>query len=251
MNNPNFNNSPDGFNETELKGGQPETPGSTDHQEKDADFWKAKFSDSTRGAQDLLRQNKEKDALIEELKAQSEKNGNGNKSDNLYEGFSHLPDDERKNLLEYTNSLKESVKRELMNDPQFAKQRQQGNIAQWEAAFNRVASAYPEINDHKDNFKQYINYNPDKEVPANIDNTLETLVKSFLYEQGSSQTNNTPEEHKHLDDELRTHGGSGGENNGHTLWKSLEEWEYLAKHNPAKFAELKPKFDEDMASGKL
>lgn len=249
MNNPNIPN-PDGFNDTELEGGQPQTPGSTDPQVKDAEYWKNKFSNSAKGAQDLLRSNEEKDRMIAELKAAQESNpNNGNKGDAIYEGFAHLPEEERQNVLAYTQSIKDSVRKELLGDPAFVGQRQQANEAAWEGSFARVAAGYPDILDHKEEFKSSIGYDKDKEVPSDIDNILTTLVRSFLYnKQGAAQP---PQNNNHVDDTLRNAGGSGGEGQGHTLWHTLAEWDHMRRTKPQQFADNEKKWNEDLNSGKL
>lgn len=209
-----------------------------------------KFKASAKGAQDLLASNKAKDARIAELEALNNPANDNSASDTLYEGFEHLPEEERKNVLGLTNAIKDQVKSEITDTPVFQEHAQRVNETKFDTAFNMVAAAYPELMDKQKEFKA--KYFQPNNVPDNIEQLIEDMAKIFLYDTAHNRgVEEGIEKANHVDDALRTDGGSGGENLSGNTHKSLLEWDTLRRTNPAKFASLAQQYDEDMASGKL
>lgn len=257
MNTPNHANpdtNPNGFddgtqNNPESVENQKKTPALDDMTKEEL---AEKFKASAKGAQDLLRANKERDARIAELQAQLDAaNNTDNPSDTIYEGFEHLPEDERNNVVGLANAIKTQATSEMMQHPAFKEHEARANELKFDTAFNMVAAAYPDLLDHKEGFKaQYFQPN---NVPDNIESLLTDLAKVYLFDNAKEigKQEGIKNAH-HVDDALRTDGGSGGENQTITH-KSLQEWETLARTNPSEFSSpaMQKKYNEDMQSGKL
>ncbi|MHA1401175.1 MAG: hypothetical protein ACTSQE_12570 [Candidatus Heimdallarchaeaceae archaeon] len=215
-------------------------PGTVDYKEK--------FINSSKGAQDLLEKNK---FLQAELDAQKEANDKSNNQvdEPLYPGFENLSEMEQQNMRNYTDGIIKTVKSSLSDDPVYAESRGRYNELKWDESFNRVASAYPELMESKEDFKAK-NFQAHN-VPDNIDGLLTTLAKDFLFDKARDIGIREGKDLNDRIDPIRNTGGSGGEGQATVLNKTLAEWQHLAATDPAEFANQSQQYDEDVATGKL
>lgn len=210
--------------------------------------YKVKFSESSKEALRLLEEKKAKDAEIERLRQELEAKQNigANDSEALYPGFDMLSDDERKNLIAYTDSIKKQTLNEVYKDPALAFAKQSYNENKWERAFEQIASELPEIRDSKDEFKSKY-FKKDVSVPDNITDILKDLSKAHLFDKARDLgMKDALAQTKRIDIERQ----SGGEKTPKAT-RSLEDWYKMAQNNPGEFAKQSKQFNEDMASGKL
>ncbi len=215
--------------------------------EPDVDY-KVKFSESTRENARILEKQREKEAEIERLRQELEAKQDigANNSDALYPGFDMLSDDERKNLLAYTDSIKKQTLNEVYKDPALAFAKQSYNENKWERAFEQVASELPEIRESKDEFKSKF-YKKDVSVPDNIKDILTDLSKAHLFDKARDLgMKDALAQTKRIDIERQ----SGGEKTPKAT-RTLEDWYKMAQNNPGEFAKQSKQFNEDMQSGKL
>jgi len=214
--------------------------------------YKTKFSESSKEALRLLEEKKKAEAEVERLKAlystkEPEKDPGtsyGNDTDGI-PGFDQLGEEEQKNLLAYTNSIKKQTLNEVYKDPALAFAKQSFNEKQWGDAFEQVATQYPELRESRDEFKQKY-FNPNN-VPQNIADILKDLAKVHLFDKAQDLGAKRAMEQN---DRIEIERAKGGDKTP-TATRSIEDWNRLATENPAKFAQLSKQFDEDMASGKL
>jgi len=213
------------------------------HAEEMIDY-KTKFSESSREAQRLLDELKAKDAELERVR-QTESAPTYRDDPDFYPGFDQLSEDEQKNLIAYTNSIKEKVKQELYSDPAISDARRSYNERKWDAAFDQAATKYPELRDAKDEFKT--KYFRDNNVPDNIGSILEDLSKVYLFDKAKDLGAQEALEMANRIDIERAKGGDSTP----TASRSLEDWAQLANSNPAQFAKLAEEYKRDLESGKL
>lgn len=206
--------------------------------ELDVDY-KVKFSESSKEAQRLLDENKR---LAKELE---EKDEPRKTNESLFPGFEELDEDAKENLINYTRTVENNVTERLHKDPAIAFARQQYNQKKWNDAFVKVAESLPDLNSVKAEFmSKYYNQN---NVPDNIEEILTTIGKGYLFDKAKEIGAREVEEKKNRIDLEK---GSGGDK-GSTSGRTLEEWQRMARENPAKFAKESKQFQEDLASGKL
>jgi hypothetical protein len=203
--------------------------------------YKKKFSESSKEAQRLLEEKKAAEEELERLRNEKELQANGD----LYPGFNDLDEDQRKNLVAYTNSIRESVKKEIYQDPSISFARQSFNEKKWEDAFNKVSSKYPELKDNKDEFKN--KYFKVDNVPTNIENILEDVSKIYLFDKAKAIG---ASEERQKANRIEIERSQGGDKKP-TVNRSLSDYQKLADENPAKFAKESKQFNEDLASGRL
>ena len=243
---------------TEAEETAQETPTeeSIETPQEDIDY-KKKFSESTREAQRLLEQQKEKDRLlaerekeIEELRKKAESSLDGNYADNsesLYPGFENLSEEEQRNLMAYTDSIKKRVQDDIYKDPSIAFAKESYNEKRWNEAFETVAEKFPELRESKDEFKK--KYFKSDNVPTNIGEILEDLSKVYLFDKAKDiGAQEAMEKSSHIDIE-RT--GGGDKTPKPAVSRSLEDWQRMAESNPREFARHSEDFKKDMESGKL
>lgn len=206
--------------------------------------YKEKFTESFKETMRHRKLVEEQAAEIERLKKLAEEGSNN--SDALYPGFDMLSDDERKNLLAYTDSIKKQTLNEVYKDPALAFAKQSYNENKWERAFEQVASELPEIRESKDEFKSKF-YKKDVSVPDNIKDILTDLSKAHLFDKARDLgMKDALAQTKRIDIERQ----SGGEKTPKAT-RTLEDWYKMAQNNPGEFAKQSKQFNEDMASGKL
>lgn len=221
---------------------------------QDIDY-KTKFSESSKEALRLLEVNKEKERLlaekeveIERLRVQAEASIGGNyaeKPEALYPGFDLLPEEEQKNLIAFTESIKKGVRDEIYKDPSISFAKQSFNEKRWNEAFETVATKYPELREQKGEFqKKY--FNPEN-VPTNIDGILDDLSKVFLFDKAKDLGAQEAMQKAELLDIER----AGGGDNTPKASRSLEDWHRMAQESPQKFASMAKEYNQDLASGRL
>lgn len=211
-----------------------------------------KFSESSKEAQRLFQENKERDAEIERLRQENlvlKGNGNGEdhnqNTDNFYPGFENLDEEARSNLIAYTNTVTQRAKDELYRDPAIAFAKKQYNEQVWDSAFNKTVSQYPELAESKEEFKsKYYNVN---NVPENIDSILLDIAKIHLFDKAKEiGAKEETEKINRIETERTTSGKKDT-----TVSRSLEDWQRMSQENPAKFASLSKEYNNDLNSGKI
>ncbi len=210
--------------------------------------YKTKFSESSKEALRLLQETKEKDAEIERLRVLAEQaNGTnyGSSSDALYPGFENLDEEAKANLVAYTDSIKKNTLDAVYKDPAIAFAKNQYNETTWLNAFESTASQYPQLRESKEDFKA--KYFRADNVPSNIGDILKDLAKVYLFDKAQD----IGAESARIQAERIEIERAGGGDKTPKASKTLEDWDRLAKANPAEFAKQSKQFNEDMASGKL
>lgn len=108
--------------------------------------YKEKFSHSSSEALRLLDENRKKDAEIERLRGLAESSSGAtysNNSEALYPGFENLGEEEQKNVLAFTNTIKQNTLADIYKDPAIAFAKKSFNEQAWNEAFESTASEYP------------------------------------------------------------------------------------------------------------
>lgn len=198
--------------------------------------YKSKFTFSSQEAIRLKKENEQKDALIAEL--QEKEINNPYSEEELYPNFGELDEEAKTNLLAYTENIKRGVREELYKDPALAFARGNYNEHRWNEAFATTLATYPEITDTEDFKSKY--FNP-QNVPDNIDEILQDVAKIYLFDK-AKEIGADGERKKANRIEIET--ATGGEKTP-TARRSIEDWDYLRRTNPAKFASLDKEYEED------
>lgn len=206
--------------------------------------YEKKFSESSREAQRLLEESRRKDEEIERLRKEREQILHVGE-DNLYPGFEDLDEEQKKNLIQYTNVITNNVKKELYQIPEIAFARKAFNEQKWDSAFEKIASKYPELKSNKEDFRSKY-FKPDN-VPSNIENILEDVSKIYLFDKAKEiGAQEEREKASRIDIER-----AGGGDKPKVTSRSLKEWQALQESNPAEFAKRAKEYQEDLASGRL
>ena len=214
--------------------------------------YQKKFSESSKEAQRLFNEQKEKDAEIERLKHENLMlKGNGQNeyfdqnTDDYYPGFNDLDEDAKNNLINYTNTVTRKAKEELYKDPAIAFAKKQYNERVWDSAFDNAVALYPELAESKEEFKsKYYNVN---NVPENIDSILKDVAKIHLFDKAKSiGAKEESEKNTRVDIERTTAGAKDP-----TAKRSLEDWNRMAINDLTQFRKLSKEFNEDLTSGKI
>lgn len=199
---------------------------------------KSKF---TASAQEAIRLKHELDRVQAELQAKNEAQDFNNQpySEEIYPGFTDLDEDAKANLLAYTDTVKKSVTAEIYKDPAFAFARSNYNEKKWDDAFAELAEKYPTIKADQVEFKA-INFNPNN-VPDNISEIMTVLVKNHLFDKAEEIG---AEKERSKANRLEIDVATGGEKTP-SVRRSLEDWDYMSRTEPAKFAKLHKEYEED------
>lgn len=202
--------------------------------------YKTKFSESSKEALRIREENIRLANEIEELRNRPEPNG-GNYTDNseqIIPGFDHLSDEEQKNLLAYTDSIKQATLKEVYKNPAIANATKQYNESVWDSAFAEVSSTIPELAKIKDEFKA--NHFDSNNVPSNVKDLMSKAAKIYLYDNAEKiGIQKGIEQAGRLDIE-RANGGDKTP----TTERTTEDWEQLRYSNPVKFAQEYKKSQE-------
>lgn len=196
--------------------------------------YKTKFSESSKEALRIREENIRLANEIEELRNKPTESNGGNYTDNsaqIIPNFDLLSDEEQKNIVAYTDSIRQATLKEVYKDPAIANAKKQYNESVWNDAFNEVASQFPELTDSKDEFKA--KYFKQDNVPSNIKELLSDVAKIHLYDkakeiglkQGIEQANR-----------IDTERSNGGDKSPKTE-RTIEDWARLQSENPVKFAQ--------------
>lgn len=198
---------------------------------------KSKF---TASAQEAIRLKHENDRLNAELgKVQEETVNNSSYSEELYPNFGELDEEAQNNLLVYTKNIERNVRNEINKDPALAFARGIYNEKQWDDAFHSVSEQYPELQKNGEDFKtKYFNPN---NVPENIGEILNDVAKIYLFDKVKEIG---AEEERKKSNRIELETTTGGERTPVSR-RSIEEWQELARTNPAKFAKLSEQYEED------
>lgn len=197
--------------------------------------YKTKFSESSKEA---LRIREENIRLANELeilrKAQETSQNNGatysNDSEEIVPGFNSMTKEEQDNLLAYTNSIRQSTLKEVYKDPAIADAKNRYNESVWLGAFEETASQFPELKEHKDEFKA--KYFRNDNVPSNIKEILGDVAKVYLFDKARDIGAKQAIENANRIDVERAGGGEKAPEPERTN----EDWDKLRTSNPAKFA---------------
>ncbi len=212
--------------------------------------YRTKFSESSKEAQRLFRENQEKDRLIAELQAKNDplietRTNPEEDSDVLFPGFEELDEDARNNLVAYTENVTRRAKEEIYKDPAISFARQAYNEKRFNDAFETVVAQYPELSASKEEFKSKY-FNPSN-VPENIESILGDVAKIYLFDKAKDIG---ASEERTKADRIELERGTGGPKEPQAS-RTLEDWNRLAQENPAKFAKLSKEFQADMEAGRL
>lgn len=205
-----------------------------DHAKVEPDY-KVKFSESSKEANRLLEQNRIKDAEIERLRQLAESNQTGanhsNNSEQIIPGFDMMSEEEQKNLLAYTDGIRKTVRQEIYKDPAIAHSVHQYNEGVWNTSFEQIVSEYPELREHKDEFKS--KYFRADNVPSNIKDILGDVAKVYLFDKARDIGAKKALEQADRIDTERVNGGDKIP----APTRTTEDWHRLSQENPVKFAE--------------
>lgn len=219
--------------------------------------YKTKFSESSKEALRLLEENKAKEAElaareaeIERLSKEIESKKDTSYSDGteLYPGFNYLSEEEKKNLMAYTDSVRQSALKEIYNDPAIASAKQSYNERVWDSALDEVVKTIPQLADPNERAEFKSKYFRADNVPANIKDILPDVAKIYLFDKAKDI--GAQEALQREQERIDTERQQGGDNTP-SASRSLEYWTNLAQSNPAEFAKRANEYNEDLKSGKL
>jgi len=229
---------------TEVEGETTETNPEDGNVDPEINY-KEKFSASTAEAQRLASDLKERDARIAELEAEDEPDNIPTDTEEMYPGFNDLPAEEQKNLIEYTNSIKNKAVEEVRKDPAIAFAQSQYAERKFDTALEKAIQEHPELAEDRDTFKD--KYFKADNVPDNIDEILGDLSKVHLYDKAKDIG---AQEEAGKADRIEIERQKGGDKTP-VASRSLADWQRLQQNNPAEFAKQSKQYNQDLASGKL
>lgn len=208
--------------------------------------YRTKFAESSKEALRLLEENREKERIIEELKAKANTPAKADvTTDNLYPGFEQLDPEAQANLVAYTNLVTKRTLEGVNNDPAIKFAKEQYNASKWEQAFGATLEKYPELKDSKEDFKK--KYFKADVVPDNITDILGDLAKIHLFDKAKDLG---AQEEKKKAERVDLERATGGDKTPQAS-RTLSDWQRMSVENPAQFAKMAKEFNSDMASGKL
>ncbi len=203
--------------------------------------YRNKFSESTKEAQRLFEENKLLNARLAE---RGNVSNDTTPRESLYPGFEELDPEAQRNMIAYTDSIKQRTLKDIYNDPAISYAKQTYNEKKWNDAFNQVASEYPELSSSKEEFKNKY-YQPNN-VPENIDSILKDVSKIYLFDKAKEIG---AEEQRQRANRIDVERATGGDKTPPAS-RSLEDYQRMAG-NPAEFAKHSKEFHADLESGKL
>lgn len=223
------------------------------HEVETVDY-RAKFIESSKGAHALLEENKQLKADLAEAQRESDPAGTSTPLPNpspeqptqtLYPGFENLEPAEQQRVSAFAESVRKAALGDIQSNPALAFAEKQYNESRWDEAFAVAAVEFPELVDIKSDFKS--KYFHPGHVPDNIQDIIKTMAKAELFDKARQMG---AEEAVQQTERVQLEDPTGGDKEAQPA-RSLADWQQLAATNPAKFAELKPQYDADLASGKL
>jgi hypothetical protein len=203
--------------------------------------YQKKFSESSKEALRLHEENKK---LREELELKDTPQYEDN-TENLYPGFNDLDEESKSNLLNYTETVTNKAAEKLKKDPAYAFALRQYSETKFNNALDKVVQKYPDLIQDKDTFRS--KYYKPSIVPDNIEEILDTLAKTYLFDKAKEIGAREAEEKLNRFDSERVTAGKKES----TVTRSLDDWARMARENPTKFAALADQYKSDLESGKI
>lgn len=205
----------------------------TSNANTDIDY-KKKFSESSKEALRIREENIRLANELESLKNTTTDSHGATYSDSteqIIPGFDMMTEDEQKNLLAYTDSIRRSTLDAIYKDPAIADAKNKYNEGVWESSFQEIASKYPDLKDNKDEFKA--KYFRADNVPSNLTEILGDVAKVYLFDKAADIGAKKALEKADRIDTERSNGGDKIP----SPERSTEDWFRLSQDNPVKFAE--------------
>jgi hypothetical protein len=197
--------------------------------------YKKKFSESSKEALRILKENIRLANELESLRNSTTTDSNGatysDNTEQIIPGFDMMTEDEQKNLLAYTDSIKRSTLDAIYKDPAIADAKKKYNENVWESSFNEVSTKFPKLKELKEQFKtEYFRPNQN---PSNLEELMTKGAKEFLYDHVEEIAVRKAQEKADRIDTERSNGGDKIP----SPERSDEDWFRLSQDNPVKFAE--------------
>ncbi len=249
---------------TKGKEGNQEFPKNSDGspalEKMDADtkaaYYKEQYDNSTRGFQkfktdkereiETLRQSTSfEDLSKSDLQNKAQQAENLSDFKDLVPNYDQYSPEDQDSLKVFYNNMRQSIRGEFEKDPAIRYARESYNERKFDQAFDRIADKYPDIKNSREEFKR-ANFKPNN-VPDNIENILDTLAKSHLYEKSRDIG---AEEERKRQTRVNLEPPTGGEKTP-KVGMTSDDWEHLAQTNPQEFARRGQEYDEQFRSGKL
>lgn len=208
--------------------------------------YEVKFKESQKEALRLLQEKRELERKLQERNsAPSSPTYTAPTDTELFPGFEQLDPEAQQNLIAYTNVVTKKAQEAILADPAISFARHSYNTQKWDAAFTTVTQQFPDLAQHKEEFKaQFFNA---QHVPDNIEELLADLAKIYLFDKAKEI--GAEEERKRLE-RIDLEDVTGGDKTP-TGNRSLDDWQRMARENPAEFARRSKEFNEDMAAGRI
>lgn len=218
--------------------------------------YEVKFKESQKEALRLLEENKKRDEMIASLQAQLEGqtpkppsstviNDPADTDTDLFPGFEELDPAAQQNLINYTNAVVRKAQQSIMSNPAIAYASQTYNEQKWNTAYAAVKAKFPDLSEHEDAFRAEF-YKPHN-VPDNIEELLEKGAKMFLYDKAKEI--GAEEERRRL--ERFDHEDITGHDPNPAPNRTLEDWQRMARENPAEFARRSQEYNADLQAGRI
>jgi hypothetical protein len=201
--------------------------------------YRTKFSESAKEAQRLFEENKALNARLAEVGTQPQ---GETPRETLYPGFEQLDEEAQRNMIAYTESIKQRTLNDIYKDPAISYAKQNYNEKKWNDAFSEVATQFPDLTSYKDEFKSKY-FRPDKPVDEKI---LGDLAKIHLFDKSKELG---AQEERARANRIDMERPTGGDKTPQAS-RSSEDWQRMAL-NPAEFAKHSKEFQADLESGKL
>lgn len=203
--------------------------------------YKTKFSESSKEAQRLFRENEELRKRLEE----DQKPSNSHLTEELPPEFDTLDPEAKQNLLNFASIIRTQVRKDLLSDPSIDFARRTYNEKRWDEAFAEVKQSLPQLADASQDFKAKY-FNPEN-VPENIKEILLDVAKIFLFDKAKDIGMQEAEERQ---DRIELERATAGDKTP-AQSRSLEDWARMAQQNPQEFARRKAEYEADLNAGKL
>ena len=196
--------------------------------------YKKKFSESSKEALRIREENIRLANELESLRNSTTESHGATYSDSseqIIPGFDMMSEDEQKNLLAYTDSIRRSTLDAIYKDPAIADAKKKYNENVWESSFNEVSTKFPKLKELKEQFKTEY-FRPDQS-PSNLEEIMTKGAKEFLYDHVEEIAVKKALEKAERIDTERSNGGDKIP----SPERSTEDWFRLSQDNPVKFAE--------------
>jgi len=203
----------------------------------DVDY-RTKFTESSKEALRIREELKKANMEIEELR---QKGANYSDDSSDIPGFEHMSEEERQNIISFSDSVTRKALDKVYKDPAIARARQSYNESTWLQAFDEVATKFPDIKAEKDFFKSNF-FNSEKDTPSNIAELLEKEAKLHLYDKAEEMGAKKVAE---KNERIEIDRANSGDKTPKTT-RTDEDWANLQYTNPVKFSEEYKKHQEGL-----